>query len=120
MRARARFSASSTAWLSSSPASGCLASQFSPLSDAPRRSDRKVSGARTGQIARLMLWRISLPVLIANLVAWPVAYYYLHRWLDHLPDTLSAAYFLVAGAAALVIAWVTVYGNKAPPERACT
>src|SRR5581483_3745684 len=42
---------------------------------------RKVSGARTNDIVRLMLWRISIPVLVANLIAWPVAYFYLHRWL---------------------------------------
>ncbi len=73
---------------------------------------RKVAGARTGQILRLMLWRISIPVLAANVFAWPVAYYCLHRWLEgyayRLP--LNPLYFLAAGAAALLIAWTTVYG----------
>ncbi|HXS22215.1 MAG TPA: ABC transporter permease [Steroidobacteraceae bacterium] len=72
---------------------------------------RKVSGARTGEILRLMLWRISLPVLAANLIAWPVAYFCLHRWLEgyayRVP--LNPLYFLAAGAAALLIAWATVY-----------
>lgn len=74
---------------------------------------RKVSGARTGDIARLMLWRISVPVLAANLVAWPLAYYYLHEWLEHYAYriSLSPAYFLAAGAVALLIAWATVYTN---------
>ncbi len=74
---------------------------------------RKVSGARTGDILRLMLWRISIPVLAANVVAWPVAYYYLRQWLEHYAYriTLSAAYFLAAGAVALIIAWATVYAN---------
>ena len=36
---------------------------------------RKVVGARTSQIVWLMLWRISIPVLTANLLAWPLAYY---------------------------------------------
>ena len=74
---------------------------------------RKVSGARTRDIMRLMLWRISLPVLAANLVAWPVAYVYLHRWLEHYAYriTLSPAYFLGAGAVALMIAWATVSAN---------
>jgi putative ABC transport system permease protein len=71
---------------------------------------RKVSGARTGQIVRLMLWRISIPVLVANLIAWPVAYFYLHRWLEgyayRVP--LNPLYFLASGAAALLIAWATV------------
>ena len=71
---------------------------------------RKVSGARTADIVRLMLWRISVPVLAANLISWPIAYYYLDRWLEgyayRIP--LSPLYFLAAGAAALLIAWATV------------
>jgi putative ABC transport system permease protein len=58
-----------------------------------------------------MLWRISIPVLAANLIAWPVAYYCLHRWLEgyayRIP--LNPLYFLATGAAALLIAWATVY-----------
>lgn len=72
---------------------------------------RKVVGARTSQIVWLMLWRISIPVLTANLLAWPLAYYYLHRWLEgyayRVP--LNPLYFLATGAAALLIAWATVY-----------
>jgi putative ABC transport system permease protein len=71
---------------------------------------RKVAGARTAEIVRLMLWRISIPVLVANLVAWPVAYYYLHRWLESYAYRvpLNPLYFLGSGAAALLIAWATV------------
>lgn len=86
---------------------------------------RKVSGARTHDILRLMLWRISLPVLIANLIAWPAAYAYLRHWLDGYvyrisPDPLD---FLAAGVVALIIAWATVYANtlrlaRANPVRA--
>jgi putative ABC transport system permease protein len=74
---------------------------------------RRVSGARTNDIMRLMLWRISVPVLAANVLAWPVAYYYLRQWLEHYAYriTLNPIYFLAAGAAALVIAWATVYAN---------
>lgn len=74
---------------------------------------RKVSGARTADIMRLMLWRISVPVMVANLIAWPVAYYYLHRWLEGYAYriSLSPLYFVAAGAAALLIAWATVYAN---------
>jgi putative ABC transport system permease protein len=81
---------------------------------------RKVSGARTGEIVRLMLWRISVPVLVANLIAWPVAYLYLHHWLEgyayRIP--LNPLYFLAAGAAALLIAWATVYANTLRLARA--
>ncbi len=96
---------------------GCLGLFGLAVFTAQRRTKeigvRKISGARTGDIVRLMLWRISVPVLAANLVAWPVAYYYLRQWLEHYAYriTLSPAYFLAAGAAALVIAWATVYAN---------
>jgi len=72
---------------------------------------RKVFGARIRDIALLLLLQFSIPVLIANLIAWPFAWYYLHDWLEgyayRIP--LSPAYFLAAGAAALVIAWATVF-----------
>lgn len=60
-----------------------------------------------------MLWRISIPVLVANVIAWPVAYLYLRHWLDGYADriALNPFYFLTGGAAALLIAWTTVYGN---------
>jgi putative ABC transport system permease protein len=72
---------------------------------------RKVAGARTAEIVRLMLWRISAPVLVANLIAWPVAYFYLHRWLQGYAYrvALDPLYFLAAGVGALMIAWATVY-----------
>jgi len=72
---------------------------------------RKVFGARVRDVVFLLLWQFSVPVLIANLIAWPVAWYYLHDWLQGFAYriTLSPIYFLGAGAAALVIAWATVF-----------
>jgi putative ABC transport system permease protein len=71
---------------------------------------RKVHGARTRDIVRLLLWQFSKPVLLANLIAWPVAWYYLQDWLKgyayRIP--LSPLYFLAAGLVALLIAWATV------------
>jgi putative ABC transport system permease protein len=74
---------------------------------------RKISGARIPDIVRLMLWRISAPVLAANVVAWPAAYWYLHRWLQGYPFRISLepSYFLAVGAAALAVAWATVYAH---------
>ncbi|MGA7541237.1 MAG: ABC transporter permease [Steroidobacteraceae bacterium] len=96
---------------------GCLGLYGLAVFTAEQRTKeigiRKVSGARTGDIVRLMLWRISVPVLVANLIAWPVAYAYLRHWLDgyayRIP--LSPFYFLAAAAVALLIAWATVYVN---------
>jgi putative ABC transport system permease protein len=74
---------------------------------------RKVSGAWTRDIVKLMLWRISLPVLAANVIAWPVAYLYLRHWLDGYAYriALNPVYFVSAGVVALLIAWATVYAN---------
>lgn len=57
---------------------------------------------------------------IANLIAWPPAYYYLRNWLDGYAYRigLSPIYFLVAGAAALVIAWITVFAHASRVARA--
>jgi putative ABC transport system permease protein len=81
---------------------------------------RKVFGARTRDIVRLLLWQFSIPVLIANVIAWPVAYYYLHRWLEGYAYriTLNPLYFLAAGVIALAIAWVTIIAHAVRIARA--
>ncbi len=72
---------------------------------------RKAFGASTRDLVFLLLWQFTIPVLIANAIAWPVAWYYLHGWLQEFAYhiTLSPLYFLGAGAAAMVIAWATVF-----------
>jgi putative ABC transport system permease protein len=96
---------------------GCLGLFGLAVFTAERRTKeigvRKVAGARAADIVRLMLWRISMPVLLANVIAWPIAYYYLHRWLEGYAYRISLdpLYFLAAGGSALLIAWATVCGN---------
>ncbi|HEY2009937.1 MAG TPA: ABC transporter permease [Rhizomicrobium sp.] len=72
---------------------------------------RKVFGARVRDVVLLLLWQFSLPVLMANAIAWPVAWYYLHGWLQGFAYriALSPLYFVGAGATAMVIAWATVF-----------
>jgi putative ABC transport system permease protein len=71
---------------------------------------RKAMGARSADIVRLLLWQFNQPVLWANLIAWPVAWWAMNRWLTgfayhvDLPPWL----FLASGAAALLIACATV------------
>ena len=81
---------------------------------------RKVFGARVRDVVFLLLWQFSIPVLIANAIAWPVAWYYLHDWLQGFAYriTLSPAYFLGAGAVALAIAWATVFVHALRVARA--
>jgi putative ABC transport system permease protein len=81
---------------------------------------RKIFGARTRDIVFLLLWQFSLPVVLANLIAWPLAWYYLQDWLQGFAYriTLSPLYFVTAGVAALVIAWVTIFGHALRVARA--
>jgi putative ABC transport system permease protein len=81
---------------------------------------RKVFGARTRDVLRLLLWQFSIPVLIANAIAWPIAYYYLHHWLESYAFriSLNPLYFLTAGTIALAIAWVTIFAHALRIARA--
>jgi putative ABC transport system permease protein len=72
---------------------------------------RKVFGARTRDLVLLLLWQFSIPVLIANVLAWPLAWYYLHDWLQGFAYriSLNPLYFVGAGMVALLIAWATIF-----------
>jgi len=71
---------------------------------------RKAMGAGRSDILRLLTWDFAKPVLAANLIAWPVGYYFMNRWLEGFAYhfTLEPWIFLAAGALALVIALITV------------
>ncbi len=86
---------------------------------------RKVLGARTQDIVRLLVWQFSRPVLIANLIAWPIAWWVMRDWLNSFDTrvTLGPTPFLLAGALALAIAVGTIAGHawrvaRANPIRA--
>jgi putative ABC transport system permease protein len=74
---------------------------------------RKVLGASTSDIIRLLLWQFTKPVLWANLIAWPVAYWLMRDWLNGFADRidLSPLWFLAATGIAILIAWATVAGH---------
>ncbi|NVJ69996.1 MAG: ABC transporter permease [Alphaproteobacteria bacterium] len=78
---------------------------------------RKVLGASVVDIVRLLIWQFSKPVLVANLIAWPLAAWGMMTWLESFPYRLDtwilAPLCLIAGLIALLIAWVTVGGNAA-------
>jgi len=81
---------------------------------------RKVLGARTRDIVRLLVWQFSRPVLVANLIAWPVAWWLMRDWLNGFDQriALGPTPFLVAGAIALGIAIATVVGHAVRVARA--
>ena len=70
---------------------------------------RKAIGATTWQTVLLLLKDFSKPVVIAILIASPIAYLTMSNWLSnfiHHPP-LSASYFLITGIGALLIAGLT-------------
>ena len=81
---------------------------------------RKAVGANSSDIVRLFAWEFSQPVLWANLVAWPIAYYCANRWLNGFAYHVDLALwmFLAAGGIALVIALITVSGQALLAARA--
>ena len=74
---------------------------------------RKVLGARVIDIVRLLAWQFSKPVVIANLIAWPVGWWAMREWLNGFDQriALTPGPFVVAGLTALAIALATVAGH---------
>jgi putative ABC transport system permease protein len=77
---------------------------------------RKVLGAKCSNIVLLLVGQFSKPVIWANLIAWPVAGYYLGEWLQSFEYRIDLGahlhIFVMAGVLALVVAWGTV-GSQA-------
>jgi putative ABC transport system permease protein len=71
---------------------------------------RKVLGASLFDIVRLLSRNFLLLVLIAALIAFPVAWWSMNKWLEDFPYRVSISWwiFLTAVALALLIAFITV------------
>lgn len=74
---------------------------------------RKAFGARGRDIVQLLAWQFARPVILANLIAWPIAWWVMRSWLNGFDARidLTPTPFLLAGAAALAIALGTVAGH---------
>ena len=74
---------------------------------------RKVFGATVADIVKLLVWQFSKPVVIANLIAWPVAWWVMREWLNQFDEriALTPGPFLLAGLLALAIAVGTIAGH---------
>lgn len=62
---------------------------------------RKVLGSSVPAIVRLYLWRFSLPVLVAGVLAWPVAAWFVWQWIEQFPYQLDKAWLLPLGLGTL-------------------
>ncbi len=71
---------------------------------------RKVLGASVGQVIGMLSLDFLKLVLIASLIAFPVAWWVMHRWLNDFAYRIKIDWwvFLIAGVIALLIALTTV------------
>jgi putative ABC transport system permease protein len=71
---------------------------------------RKVLGASMAGIVRLLLKEFAILVLVANIIAWPLAYLVMKRWLEDFAyhTDIGPGVFIVTGLIALAIAVLTV------------
>jgi putative ABC transport system permease protein len=103
---------------------GCLGLFGLAAFTAERRTKeigiRKVLGARTRDIVRLLVWQFSRPVIIANIIAWPAAWWMMRDWLNGFDQRipLTPVPFIAAAAIALGIAIATVVGHAVKVARA--
>jgi putative ABC transport system permease protein len=86
---------------------------------------RKTLGASTRDIMRLLIGQFMRPVILANLIAWPLAFVAMRKWLSGFDDrvALSPLFFIAASLIAIGIAAATVFGQawrvaRAEPARA--
>jgi putative ABC transport system permease protein len=76
---------------------------------------RKVMGGSVLRIVLMLTNEFSRLVLISNIIAWPVAYILMSRWLENYAYRIdiSPAVFIGGSLIALCIAWVTVGSTAA-------
>ena len=83
---------------------------FSTQQRTKEVSIRKVLGAPVGSILRLLSKEILVLIFIANVVAWPIAWYFMREWLSgfayHIDMNLFT--YLLAAGLALVITLITI------------
>jgi putative ABC transport system permease protein len=74
---------------------------------------RKTLGSTTGQVVRLLLTDFSKPILIANLIAWPLGYLAVQTYLANFLDRVSLGPwpFALSLLITLAVAWIAVGGQ---------
>ncbi|MBD3290249.1 FtsX-like permease family protein [candidate division KSB1 bacterium] len=72
---------------------------------------RKVLGASVGSVLELMIKEYMLLVIVANLVALPLAYYFAREWLQNFAYRidLTVLPFVLSGLFALMLTFLTVF-----------
>ncbi|GIL40648.1 FtsX-like permease family protein [Roseiterribacter gracilis] len=103
---------------------GCLGLLGLAAYTAERRTKeigiRKAMGASTADVVKLLVLQLTRPVIVANLLAWPVALWLVQRWLAGFADRVPIEPwpFLVASVGTLLLAWTVVSGHALAVARA--
>ena len=81
---------------------------------------RKTLGASTADVMKLLIGQFLRPVLVANLIAWPLAFLTMRSWLSGFDERigLGPLYFLGASLLTLAVALCTVAGQTFVVARA--
>jgi putative ABC transport system permease protein len=96
---------------------GCLGLFGLAVSATLRRTKeigiRKAMGASTADVTRLLLWQFAKPLLWANAIAWPVAWWLMRRWLAGFAYHVDLQIWPFAAATllTLTVALLTVLGQ---------
>ncbi len=86
---------------------------------------RKVLGASKSGIFLLLARSFMLWILVANIIAWPAAYYFMKRWLQNFAyrasitlDVFIIAGFITIGLALLTVSWQSLKITRTDPVKA--
>jgi len=71
---------------------------------------RKVLGASTSNVALILSRDFLILVAVSNIIAWPVAYYFMNKWLQDFAYRINMSWwiFIFAGCIVLAIALITI------------
>jgi putative ABC transport system permease protein len=71
---------------------------------------RKVLGASIPSLLFMLLKEFLKWILIANLIAWPISYYFMNAWLQDYAYRVEISFwtFIISGGIALIVAIATV------------
>ncbi len=74
-------------------------------------SIRKVLGATVRALASMLAWDFSRLVIVANLIAWPLAWFAMQQWLSNFAyrTDINISIFFFAGVATFIMALATTF-----------
>jgi putative ABC transport system permease protein len=71
---------------------------------------RKVLGASVSEIFALFARGFLKQIILANIIAWPIAYYFMNKWLQNFAYRTNIGFyiFIVAGTVSIVVSLITI------------